>query len=108
MKKCKWHLCQEKTEKTYCSIKCKNKQSVKNRRISIKEKSIQYKGGKCEKCGYSKCKEALEFHHTDPNKKDFGLSAKGITHSWIKITEELDKCIMLCANCHREEHWLSN
>ena len=54
MKKCKWHLCQEKTEKTYCSIKCKNKQSVKNRRISIKEKSIQYKGGKCEKCGYSK------------------------------------------------------
>lgn len=107
MKKCKWHLCSKQTEKTYCSVNCKNKQSVQTRRKSIKSRSIEYKGGKCEKCNYSKCIEALEFHHTDPNEKDFGLSAKGLTHSWDKIKNELDKCILLCANCHREEHFLS-
>jgi hypothetical protein len=107
MKKCKWHLCQNKSEKTYCSVKCKNKQSVKSRRTNIKERSIAYKGGQCENCGYSKCKEALEFHHKDPNEKDFGLSANGITHSWEKIKIELDKCLILCANCHREEHFLT-
>ena len=41
MKKCKWHLCQEQTEKTYCSVKCKNKQSVQTRRKNIK-KHIKY------------------------------------------------------------------
>jgi len=107
MKKCKWHLCNNQTEKTYCCVKCKNKQSVQTRRKSIKNRSIEYKGGKCERCEYSKCVEALEFHHMDPNEKDFGLSAKGITHSWDKIKDELDKCILLCANCHREEHFLS-
>ena len=107
MKKCKWHLCNRMTEKTYCSVNCKNKQSVQTRRKSVKNRSIEYKGGKCEKCNYSKCIEALEFHHTDPNEKDFGLSAKGLTHSWDKIKNELDKCILLCANCHREEHFLS-
>ena len=107
MQKCKWHICQNETEKTYCSVKCKNKQSVQTRRKSIKEKSISYKGGQCKHCGYSKCKEALEFHHMNPNEKDFGLSAHGNTHSWEKIKQELDKCILLCANCHREEHFLT-
>jgi 5-methylcytosine-specific restriction endonuclease McrA len=107
MKKCKWHICQNETEKTYCSVKCKNKQSVQTRRKNIKEKSISYKGGQCKHCGYSKCTEALEFHHMNPNEKDFGLSAHGNTHSWEKIKQELDKCILLCANCHREEHFLT-
>ncbi len=107
MQKCKWHICQNETEKTYCSVNCKNKQSVQTRRKNIKEKSISYKGGQCKHCGYSKCKEALEFHHMNPNEKDFGLSAHGNTHSWEKIKQELDKCILLCANCHREEHFLT-
>ena len=66
--------------------------------------TIQYKGGKCEECGYHHCLEALEFHHKDPTKKDFSISSKGYTHSWKKVQEELDKCVMLCANCHRETH----
>lgn len=41
--------------------------------------SIEYKGGKCSVCGYSKCKGALEFHHLDPKEKDFGISAQGYT-----------------------------
>lgn len=80
--------------------------SVKKRRIKIKELAIEYKGGKCEKCGYNKCNDALEFHHVDSNEKNFGIGQKGYTRSWEKVKEELEKCILVCANCHRELHYL--
>lgn len=60
-------------------------------------------GGKCEKCGYDKCQRALEFHHLDPNVKDFGISSI-LTKSFASLVEESDKCILLCSNCHAEEH----
>ena len=66
--------------------------------------AVAYKGGKCERCSYDRCIEALDFHHRDPTKKDFGVSSKGYTRSWKRVQEELDKCVMLCANCHRETH----
>ena len=59
---------------------------------------------KCCKCGYCKNYAALEFHHLDPKEKDF-VWTKLRELSWVKITEELKKCVLLCANCHREEHW---
>ena len=65
---------------------------------------IEMKGGSCEKCGYNKCVSALDFHHKNPNEKDFGLSSNGNTQSWKKLTQEADKCLLLCANCHRELH----
>ena len=77
---------------------------VQIRRYHLKDKAIDYKGGKCEVCGYDKCKEALEFHHLDPSQKDFGIGSDGCTRSWEKVKEELDKCICVCANCHREIH----
>jgi predicted HNH restriction endonuclease len=55
-------------------------------------------------CGYGHCPEALDFHHRDPKQKSFGLSVRGLTRSWEKIQKELDKCILVCANCHREIH----
>jgi len=64
--------------------------------------AIEYKGGKCQICGYSKYQGALDLHHIDPREKDFALGQKGYTRSWVKIREELDKCILLCATCHRE------
>lgn len=79
-------------------------EAVQRRRLKVKQLAVEYKGGKCESCGYSKCVEALEFHHKNPQEKDFGISEKGHTKSFNKIKIELDKCIMLCANCHREEH----
>jgi hypothetical protein len=82
----------------------KNVIAVKKRRDKLKELAIEYKNGKCEKCGYNKCSKALEFHHVDPTKKEFGIGNKGYTRSWEKIKQELDKCIMVCANCHREIH----
>lgn len=78
--------------------------AVVRRRKKVKQLAIEYKGGKCEHCGYSKCSKALEFHHKDPTQKDFGIAHKGETRAFAKIKLELDKCIMLCANCHREEH----
>ena len=66
--------------------------------------SVEYKGGKSEICGYDRCIDALGFHHKNPTHKDFGISNKGYTRSWKKVQEELDKCVMICANCHRELH----
>ena len=73
------------------------------RKIEIKEKSIKYLGGKCSanNCGYNKCKSALEFHHLNPKEKEFTISGSHC-YSWGRIKKELDKCILLCANCHRE------
>ena len=68
-------------------------------------------GGKCGICGYNKCVEALEFHHLDPNEKDFQLGRRGMHRhdtNWEKVKIELDKCILVCANCHRELHNLND
>lgn len=85
-------------------LKCET-EAVQKRREKIKIMAIAYKGSKCQCCGYDKCMQALEFHHIDPTQKDFGLGAKGYTRSWDKNKEELDKCVMVCANCHREIHY---
>ena len=61
---------------------------------------MDYKGGNCIFCGYNKSLSALEFHHMNPQKKD-GIKAHW---SFEKSKTELDKCILLCANCHREFH----
>ena len=78
--------------------------AVRKRRKKIREMALKYKGDKCERCGYNRCLEALEFHHTNFSGKDFSVSSKGYTRSWKRVKEELDKCILLCANCHREVH----
>ncbi len=78
--------------------------AVSRRRKRIREQAVEYKGGKCVFCGYNKCQAALDFHHLDPKGKDFGLSKNGITRSWVKTKTELDKCILVCSNCHREIH----
>ncbi len=66
--------------------------------------AVEYLGGRCTRCGYERCAEALEIHHLDSSDKDFGISDKGYTRSWEKIRGELEKCELLCANCHREVH----
>lgn len=75
------------------------------RRMAMKQKIIEYKGGKCEHCGYDKHPAAMQFHHLDPAQKKFDIS-RSHGWSWDKLQPELDKCIMLCANCHFIEHAL--
>jgi len=75
--------------------------AVAKRRRKIKSLSISYKGGKCQICGYCRYQGALDLHHIS-GKKEFGIGDKGYTRSWAKVKTELDKCVLLCANCHRE------
>jgi hypothetical protein len=79
-------------------------------RHAIKKQLVKYKGGKCEICGYNKCIGALQFHHIDENEKDFEIAAlynRG--HYDIEpIYKEIDKCQLLCANCHAEKHFRDN
>ena len=70
----------------------------------IRLKAIEHLGGKCMQCGYSKYPEVLEFHYKNPDQKDFNISAKGHCRSWDRVKEEIKKCLLLCANCHREIH----
>lgn len=87
-------------------IKSKNitpkKRDTSSYRKNIKKRLIEYKGGECQICGYNKCQDALEFHHLDPSKKDYNIS--GGTKSFNTLKSEVDKCILVCANCHREIH----
>jgi len=85
-----------------CCKKCHSKRTVKRYRDN-KRKAVIYSGGKCKKCGYNKCLDALDFHHVDPSEKDINFRYFK-ARNFSKIKSELDKCILLCANCHREIH----
>ena len=83
-------------------------ESLRLKKRKLKHKLIEYKGGKCCKCGYNKCEAALHFHHLNPKEKEFALSQINLNNnifSLEKIFQEVDKCILLCANCHIEEHY---
>lgn len=81
----------------------KNYNRVKTHRQKIKEKGVDYLGGKCQRCGYNKSIWSLHFHHIDAKEKSFSISSY-CNLSWNKIKEELDKCELICANCHGEIH----
>lgn len=84
-------------------ISCGNKINAERNR-KTKLLCIEYKGGKCQKCGYNKCPAALAFHHRNPKEKD--LKWKNLKNmKFDKIKPELDKCDLVCNNCHAEVHW---
>lgn len=78
--------------------------AVAGRRKRLREFIIDYKGGKCIICGYKGYIGAFDLHHKKDSQKEFGLSARGLTKSIDKLKKEADKCILVCANCHREIH----
>lgn len=73
------------------------------RRYKRKIRCIEYKGGKCEFCGYDKCVDALCFHHKNFQEKEFNISGNHCI-TWERVRKELDKCMILCMNCHTEIH----
>lgn len=86
----------------YCKP-CTNEQTLERQR-NVKQQALEYKGGKCSICGYNKCQAALQFHHIDPIQKDFSISGHKCM-SFNTIKPELDKCILVCSNCHAEIHF---
>ena len=65
-------------------------------------------GRKCSNCGYDRCLDAIQFHHKDPATKKFEISdsifGKSGNYTEKEIIEEVNKCLLLCANCHFELH----
>jgi len=102
------HYAKRKESKDGYNVICKqcvgdyyksNKQQVFNKRKWFYDIKAELK---CERCGFSH-PAALDFHHKDPSKKSFGISANKHVGK-EKILEEIKKCEVLCSNCHRIEH----
>jgi hypothetical protein len=66
----------------------------------VKRLLVEEAGGKCVVCGYDEHPAALQFHHLDPSRKEFQLSARGLTRGIDRARAEASKCVLLCANCH--------
>jgi len=75
-----------------------------NRKLRAREKMKKLKINGCAICGYNKCNDALDFHHTNPEDKKFPLSIDGMNRTPNAIINEVNKCILLCRNCHTEIH----
>jgi hypothetical protein len=93
--------------KRRCNSCRSNRAGLEGRRErqELKQRMIAYKGGRCQRCGYSSCSRALSFHHITGDKR-FNFAGSH-TRSWSSLRAELDKCILLCLNCHAEEHDLA-
>lgn len=96
-----YHKRYGKAKYPHCSA-CKIASRAKIRQ-EFKKRLVEHFGGCCEICGYNKSIKALEFHHKDPKTKSFEISSRNITN-YAKLLAEALKCILICANCHRELH----
>jgi hypothetical protein len=94
----------QKDKRTYADRAEYLKRAVSQRRRKLKQMLVEYKGGRCILCGFRGYFGVFDLHHTDGAKKEFGISANGITRSWERLKAEADKCVLICANCHREVH----
>jgi hypothetical protein len=90
---------------SYCK-KCSTRKTQKSRQ-RFKQDCVAYKGGQCVRCGYNKCFASMHFHHRDREQKEFAISRSTTTLLDSKIKQELDKCDLVCANCHGEIEYLS-
>ena len=80
----------------------------KQQRRDTKIKAVEHLGGKCKDCEGVFPEAVYDFHHLDPTEKEAGMASLTSDKGWSKILEELDKCVLLCANCHRIRHYKEN
>lgn len=115
LKRGNWRVAREEIKK--CDLLCDNchrelhyETDNKDERRLSKDVYVQYKNNKCEICSYNKCLAALVFHHKDPNEKEFDIGSLNLRIESLEdlneiIKVELDKCMLLCANCHDTVHF---
>lgn len=77
---------------------------ISNYRRRRKSNLMKVLGNRCCICGYNELPDALEFHHINPEDKEFGIASKGICRDLEKDLAEIKKCVLICANCHRAVH----
>lgn len=101
--------CEKLADKIHYQDSKIRQESVKNTAIFQKSRNIslaeQYKECGCQKCGENRL-YVLDFHHIDPSEKENTIAHMIKSSSEEKLIKELQKCIVLCANCHREFHYL--
>jgi transposase-like protein len=85
----------------YRCKRCRS-EAVMKRRRKVKQILVEEAGGACILCGYDRSLAALQFHHLDPSTKAFGLAERGVTRSIEEVRREVEKCILVCSNCHAE------
>jgi len=84
----------------------KVKQYSINTRLKNTEIMKQLKINGCSICGYNKCYKALDFHHVNPKTKKFNITVTSLNSMGLeKILKEINKCILVCSNCHDEIEW---
>lgn len=82
-----------------------NARKVKRWRIKTKKRMIAALGNNCCICGYNNCRDSLTFHHLNPKEKRYTISQLlSKIRPWEEIAEELEKCVLVCTNCHAEIH----
>lgn len=92
------------TKEGYKRCKKCNNEKVMRRHQKVKRLLVESAGGKCIRCGYDKEVSALQFHHRDPKTKSFGIAQKMYSTKIALLKKELEKCDLICANCHFEIH----
>jgi hypothetical protein len=88
-------------------LKEKYRQRINEQNRARKQQTIQYLGGCCSDCKGTFHDSVYDFHHVDMSSKE-GNPSKFIAGSWDKAKTELDKCVLLCSNCHRLRHFGAN
>lgn len=99
----------------FCSRRCKNADTNARNQSYLAQKTrgtrrkldlLGAGGARCSRCGYDRNLAALTWHHLDPCKKSFSLDMRSLSNRGeAEILSEASKCIVLCANCHAEEHF---
>ena len=105
MRRCKTCHCEEQKR-----LRKQNNYNQRSQKLRTerKQKAVEYLGNKCHFCDVSYPLCVYDFHHINPKQdKKHNRDVLGIKlrNSWDNIVKELDKCILLCANCHRMEHY---
>ena len=115
-----WHGSRERlhAEAAKCDLLCANCHRLRHAALDFgrsrrrevelrrerKLRAVRYMGAICQGCGRDGTPAIFEFHHRDAASKEYGISQAGFPYRWERVLPELGKCVMLCANCHREVH----